>query len=1476
MDGGKVIIKIDGDTKPFENSMKSVDEGIGTLNTAFAAVGAAAAAGLAAATKYGMDFEAQMSTVGAISGATAGEMGQLTEKAKEMGIQSAFSATEAGQAFEYMAMAGWKSEDMLNGIEGIMNLAAASGEDLAMVSDIVTDSMTAFGLAAEESGRFADVLAAASSNSNTNVALLGESFKYVAPVAGALGYSIEDTAVALGLMANAGIKASQSGTSMRSLLTRLVKPTKQSAAAMDDLDLSITDAKGNMKPLNQLLQEMRSKFSALTDAEKAEYAALLAGQQGMSGLLAIVNASDDDFNKLTESINNSAGSAEKMAEIKLDNLQGQITLLGSSFEGLGIAVYDKFGNMAKEAVKEVIEWLNAFTEKLSNGEFDNILKGIATGIAGIGTALLALNAAVIIQDIINAFQGLEATTKLVSAAQTALNAIMAMNPYVLIATAVIAATAALATYVSLQEVEETHADIIIQQAEERRQALEDEKQAYEDLKQSQIDKASADLAEVANTQVLYDELKNLVGANGEVDEANQARVNFILGELNSAYGTEYKLIDGVIKGYQDMQTEIDNLIEKRKYEIAQKAALPLYEKAITDGINHRIKAEEDKMAVEEQAQKVTEAKMAMEEAYAKYVETRIAVYGVEYGKLKEIYEDEAAAYAELAQNKLASSAQIREDERIMQEYQKATALASQGMYTEASAALAAYTSDFHQKLSDAAGDIQKQRKTVETEFQKAQGMVQSYLDDVSIGVTEFDEGILRQLIEHAGTVASEGEKVGANLGDGIITGLDGQESSLTTKTKEMADNLVNSTKEALAVRSSSSETMSDEVGAMIPAGIAEGITENAEAVETATENLAKDIPGWAKEPLDIQSPSGIMRDEVGYMIDAGIAAGISGDKGVGLVENAVKELAGHIPDWAKELLGIHSPSAVMRDEVGAMIIAGLVEGITDNRSEVQKVMDDMNEELLDSQKWYLAEKQRIEDEAAKKSLQRKYDDAEKALREAERKANEQLEEDLKKARQAQANAETNAAEKRREAIDKADKQLTKDLEKANNSKKNKQDKIDDAYTKHTEAIANAEDEYNKSLSKKITAGTTNLTNAYDKRDKAIIDAKKKYAETIEQINQDELDKAEKKGNEEYLATLKEIADRECKINEAREKDIKAAKEKIISEYEDMVNKISDAVKEVEDAQKSLADKFKNFGDLYHEVKIDDVDVKFGALSDITEQRIALKKYSEKLAQLREKEVIPEEFYNVFKGMSTEEGIKLADEILKKNDKVLKFYIDEWQKAKDLTKDIEGSFAEAEPTFALSDLDAQTKQLQEYTDTLQALKERGLSDGLYSAIRDMSVEEGAKFMSALLAATDEEFNDYVKAWENKQISTENMAKDLYSGEVENLKETVMSELGDFSTMLSTEAEKSGEDWMKAFVEGIKTTGPDLLRGINTMFNGLVSTPSPADMGRTVNNYTTYTERAPINVTAKIGIGGREFAQAALPPLREELKRTGQGW
>jgi len=318
-----------------------------------------------AAVEVGSSFEASMSQVAAVSGASGAELEALTEKAKEMGAKTKFSATESAEAFNYMAMAGWKTSDMISGIDGIMALAAASGADLATTSDIVTDALTAMGYSAGDAGHLADVMAAASSNANTNVEMMGATFQYAAPIVGALGYNMEDTAVAIGMMANAGIKGEKAGTALRSILTRLAAPPKDCAEQMEKFGISITDASGKTRPLMEIMEDLRDRFGELGESEQTQAAKAIAGQQAMSGLLAIVNGSESDFEKLCEAIDNSSGAAENMANTMQDNLQGKLTIMGSALEGLGIAAYDYVKGPLSGVVEGVTGVISGITDAIT-------------------------------------------------------------------------------------------------------------------------------------------------------------------------------------------------------------------------------------------------------------------------------------------------------------------------------------------------------------------------------------------------------------------------------------------------------------------------------------------------------------------------------------------------------------------------------------------------------------------------------------------------------------------------------------------------------------------------------------------------------------------------------------------------------------------------------------------------------------------------------------------------------------------------------------------------------------------------------------------------------------------------------------------------------------------------------------------------------------------------------------------------------
>lgn len=372
----------------------SVNEKIGTaaktIGNALLPVTAAVTGLGAAAVTAGASFDSAMSQVAAVSGATGKELEALRSKAMEMGESTKFSASESAEALNYMAMAGWKTGEMLGGLEGVMDLAAASGTDLATTSDIVTDALTAFGMKAEESSHFADVLAAASSNANTNVVMMGESFRYVAPLAGAMKYSAEDVGLALGLMANAGVKASQAGTSLRAALSSLIKPSGDSTYAamkrlgliVDDVNVAMVNSDGSAKSLSETLRILRSAFSDLTETEKSAAAAQIFGREAMSGMLAIINTAPDDFAKLENAIYNCDGASRQMADTMIDNLAGDVTLLKSQLEGVGIQISDLMVPALRKGAEGVSEFLTKFSQL--SPETQKTILAIAATVAALG------------------------------------------------------------------------------------------------------------------------------------------------------------------------------------------------------------------------------------------------------------------------------------------------------------------------------------------------------------------------------------------------------------------------------------------------------------------------------------------------------------------------------------------------------------------------------------------------------------------------------------------------------------------------------------------------------------------------------------------------------------------------------------------------------------------------------------------------------------------------------------------------------------------------------------------------------------------------------------------------------------------------------------------------------------------------------------------------------------------------------------
>lgn len=509
--------------KELETAQDNAAEGAASFgekaSRSISAVGEAiAAAGIAVALKeiadaylecVGLagDFEEAMSNVEALSQANTQEMAALTAQAKELGATTKFTAQEAGDAMGYMAMAGWDANDMLQGMDGVLQLAAASGEDLAMVSDIVTDSLSAFGLTAKDTAHFSDVLAAAATNSNTNVAIMGETFKMSASVAGALGYSIEDVAVAMGLMANSGVKGSIAGTALRNTFNGLLEGVTLTGAAFGEYEYCAVKADGTMKDFGATIDELRGYFEQMTEAERVANAQAIAGQRGYNGLLAILNATDADYASLTNSINNCTGAAQRMANVKLDNLNGQLTLMDSAWDALRVTIGEQFNPELRRTAEigtDVLTWANGFVQ-----EHPALVKGAMAAGGAFGAIALAIT-------------GVTAAMKLATVASGIFAGTMgvALGP-------VVAVTAAVAGVVGVVTALATAADAGVPSVKELTEAARDIQEAMDEAGASYEETATQTMATAEVASIYIDKLEEIEAAtSGNVAE-NQEYHNIL-------------------------------------------------------------------------------------------------------------------------------------------------------------------------------------------------------------------------------------------------------------------------------------------------------------------------------------------------------------------------------------------------------------------------------------------------------------------------------------------------------------------------------------------------------------------------------------------------------------------------------------------------------------------------------------------------------------------------------------------------------------------------------------------------------------------------------------------------------------------------------------------------------------------------------------------------------------------------------------
>lgn len=888
-----------------------------------------------ATVEAGMNFESAMSKVAAISGATDEEVAALTEKAKEMGAKTVFSATESAEAFNYMAMAGWETEDMLNGIEGIMALAAASGEDLATTSDIVTDALTAMGYSAGDAGRLADVMAAASSNANTNVAMMGQTFQYAAPIVGALGYNMEDTAVAIGLMANSGIKAEKAGTALRSILTRLSAPPKECADAMAQLNIELTNSDGSMKSLDDVMGELRTSFSNLSETEQTQIAKQLAGQEAMSGLLAIVNAAPADYEKLKRAVDNANGSSEKMAEVMNDNVGGAMTLLKSQIEGIQIDLYknleptfrrviekiseklkkvnwEKFGEKIGKAFEGAIDVISTIVEVIGKlfSFISDHWQPIVTALGAIAGALLAFKIATVITTVVTALSGFVTAIKTATSVTAAFNAVADSNPFLLIASAIGLVVGGLIAYNATAEEAEENTEKIVGKYDEFVQSTLESADSFRENRDAAAEATNAQIEQVEYVeQHLLPELENLVGANGAVKEGEEARAQFILGELNKALGTEYEQLSDIVGENGKIKDSIYDVIKARKAEIYLNNFESVYQEALSKREDAYNAAADAALEAGKIAEKVHQREQEVIDETNKRLE--------EYGDITEETRQQAIAFALAEDETLASRKEeynawvddyrtsvnnFRMYEEQIVAYNDASTAALKGNYDECISALAAYTGGLETAKSVANKSSDEQVRILEDQVIQSEAAYQALVESHketwnSMSKTAKEEAQQQEKIaqEVAERAKMEYENIGGDIMYSTSKGVDGSHYVLNESMKKAVNSAVyvmrhsedmgaigleyldNIAKGVNAESEVFVRTMSQagyEAGANYGGSMAQGITDKIGAIKYAAQTAANSAVSATKVSLQIASPSKVAR-RLGLYFTEGFAEGIS-------------------------------------------------------------------------------------------------------------------------------------------------------------------------------------------------------------------------------------------------------------------------------------------------------------------------------------------------------------------------------------------------------------------------------------------------------------------------------------------------------------------------------------------------------------------------------------------------------------------------
>ena len=1192
----------------------------------------------------GMNFEQGMAQVSAVSGATGDELDALTAKAKEMGAKTKFSATESAEAFNYMAMAGWETEDMINGIEGVMSLAAASGEDLATTSDIVTDALTAMGYSAGDSGHLADVMAAASSNANTNVGLMGKTFQYAAPIVGALGYSMEDTAVAIGLMANAGIKGDKAGTALRAVLTRLSAPPKDCAEALDHLGISLKDSEGNMKSLDEVMADLRSRFSTFNETQKTAYAKAIAGQNAMSGLLAIVNAAPADYDKLTNAVRESEGAAASMADTMNDTVEGQLTLLKSQIEGVQIQIYERLVPAMKDGIDKIsetmsgINWdevadkvgsfankaIDFFVKLVDNAEgIVDILKAIGISFGTVFVIGKIMSFAHTITTLYTTFQALKTATDVATTSQLLLNAAQAATPIGLVVAGVAALGAGLVYLAAKNKEAGNSTQILTEYEEEQINKINDMKAAYDEMNAARNESIKSIESEYGYYQELKNELDTLVDANGNVKAGYEDRVDFILNTLNQACGTEMALIDGVIENYNEERESLEKLIEAKKAEAVLRAS----EESYTAAIQNR----QDALQNLTTAQGIYKQNVSDMNAAEKAYNDMLSMTTEEYAKLNNLEYDMGAAsqqlkndQEELKQKFIESKAAVGESRVAMGNAQKTYDgyMTTIQNYEGLSSAIISGDSE---KIGTALTNMEYNFQTAETSTKESlERQVQNYeqnLADLESAIRNGTPGVTQDMVDQAQSMLDAAKRELDKAPDDFSSRINnGAKTAALALGSDQNKGLMTSSANALrdsATKGLEPNGSEKTAGDNLTLGYINGMSINAGNVNTTARNMGTGAVNSLNEGQESNSPSRAT-ERSGEYFGQGFINGMNNK--MSAVWEKAKALAVHAINALKAGQQEGSPSKITFQS-GVYFTEGYINGINSQRKKLDKTVKNMVGSvikiMLNASNYDFSKAGEMASTAYSDTITKKFEYTLNKMAYQNEEKIKEFEKNIKEIETRQKSEIASASQNNSNNVKEIEgwrdaqvKSLQKRLDKLSNKK-------EDAAAK--KRLQNQIKKTKDTASKMIKAENE----SFKKRQESI---NKKYEKLItsEKENQEAYSEASSNFISEYQAAMNQYqADAQKLIDDT----IGGITDKYNERYDELIGK-----------QNNLIEKLKSAGDLFN---ISGAGVM--TINDIKEQTKAINDYAGKLQKIKNK--VSSDLFDQIVSYDMKEGSAFLDQLL---------------------------------------------------------------------------------------------------------------------------------------------------------------------------------------------------------------------------------------